>query len=283
MKFIGAHVSTSGGVAQAPLNAKNIDARAFALFTKNQRQWQAKPLSEKDIADFRKNCTDNGYTPQQILPHDSYLINLGHPEQAGLEKSRLAFIDEMQRCQQLGLQLLNSHPGSHLGKIKEDECLTRIAVSINLALESTQGVTAVIENTAGQGNNVGFVFEHIAQIIDQVTDKTRVGVCLDTAHTFESGYDLRTRETYEKSMEKFEATIGFKYLKGVHLNDSKTDLASRVDRHESLGRGKIGWDAFRFIVNDDRFEEIPMILETKDSTIWPQEIESLYDHMLEGT
>jgi len=276
MKRVGAHVSAGGGVENAPLNAKAIGAKAFALFTKNQRQWKAKPLTNDSIEKFRKNCEANGYLPEHVLPHDSYLINLGHPEKEGLEKSRDAFLDEMQRCEQLGLKLLNFHPGSHLKKIEEDACLKRIAESINIALDKTKGVSAIIENTAGQGTNMGFRFEHLAAIIDNVDDKDRVGVCLDTCHTFTAGYDLRTKKAFKATMDEFEKLVGFKYLSAMHLNDSKPDLGARVDRHQSIGKGKLGVDPFRFIMNDKRFDEIPMVLETIDDTIWAEEIELLY-------
>ncbi len=276
MKRVGAHVSAAGGVENAPLNAQKIGARAFALFTKNQRQWRAKPLTEKSIDAFKANLIKVGIAPEHVLPHDSYLINLGHPEQEGLEKSRAAFLDEMQRCEQLGLPLLNFHPGSHLKKISEEESLDRIAESINLALAETTGVTAVIENTAGQGTNLGHRFEHLAHIIDKVEDKNRVGVCLDTCHTFTAGYDLRTTEACEQTFSEFERIVGFRYLRGMHLNDSKPELGSRVDRHESLGLGKIGMACFDYIMNDQRFDEIPMVLETIDDSLWAEEIEILY-------
>jgi deoxyribonuclease-4 len=276
MKRVGAHVSTSGGVENAPLNAKEIGAKAFALFTKNQRQWKAKPYTNDNIEKFRQNCEEAGYLPEHILPHDGYLINLGHPEKEGLKKSRDAFLDEMQRCEKLGLRMLNFHPGSHLKKISEDACLKRIAESINIALDKTRGVSAVIENTAGQGTNMGFRFEQLASIINDVADKERVGVCLDTCHTFTAGYDIRTKETFEATMDEFDRVVGFKYLSGMHLNDSKPDLGTRVDRHQSIGKGKLGVDPFRFIMNDSRFEEIPMVLETIDATIWAKEIKLLY-------
>lgn len=275
MKYVGAHVSAAGGVENAPLNAKKIGATAFALFTKNQRQWKAKPLAEGSIAQFRKNCEEAGYTPEQILPHDSYLINLGHPEPEGLKKSRDAFVDEMQRCAQLGLTCLNFHPGSHLKKISEEACLRRIAESINLALEQTSGVTAVIENTAGQGTNLGHRFEHLAAIIDGVDDKSRVGVCLDTCHTFSAGYDLTPPDAYQAAFSQFDEVVGFSYLKGLHLNDDKKSLASRVDRHETIGNGTLGLAPFRMIMNDSRFDNIPMILETPDDSRWADEISML--------
>jgi deoxyribonuclease-4 len=272
MKYIGAHVSIAGGIENAPLNAHKIHATGFALFTKNQRQWKAKPYTAAGIDAFKRNCADMGYTPEQILPHDSYLINLGHPEQDGLNKSREAFLDEFMRCEQLGLYCLNFHPGSHLGKISESECLTRIAVSINMALEKTSGVTAVIENTSGQGANVGYRFEHLAEIIDQVEDKSRVGVCLDTCHSYTAGYDIRSKAGYETTLAEFDRIVGLRYLKGMHLNDTKKGLGSRIDRHESLGKGVLGMDPFDFIMNDPRTDGIPLILETPDDNLWPQEI-----------
>lgn len=272
MKFIGAHVSASGGVENAVIRASEIGATAFALFTKNQRQWHAAPLSEETITRFKTACQRYNFSAQQILPHDSYLINLGHPVQEALDKSREAFIDEMSRAEQLGLSLLNFHPGSHLKQIPVEQCLARIAESINIALDKTQGVTAVIENTAGQGSNLGFKFEHLAEIIAGVEDKSRVGVCIDTCHAFAAGYDLRTREACEQTFEQFDKIVGFTYLRGMHLNDAKSEFASRVDRHHSLGQGNIGYAAFSWIMADPRFDNIPLILETIDPTLWPDEI-----------
>lgn len=276
MKYIGAHVSTAGGVENAPINANKIGAKAFALFTKNQRQWNAKPLTEKNIQEFKANCEKYGFGPEQILPHDSYLINLGHPDPAALEKSRAAFLDEMQRCEQLGLNRLNFHPGSHLKKVSVEQCLATIAESINISLNHTKGVCAVIENTAGQGSNLGFTFEQIAEIIHQVEDKERVGVCIDTCHVFTAGYDISSAEGFQKVFDDFERIIGFNYLKGMHLNDSKKELATRVDRHEVIGKGFIGLEAFKCLMNDSRFDEIPMVLETPDSDNWAEEIKLLY-------
>ena len=276
MKYVGAHVSAQGGVENAPLNAHKIGAKAFALFTKNQRQWKAKPLSDENITAFKNNLHEVGITPEHVLPHDSYLINLGHPESDKLQKSRDAFIDEMQRCEQLGLELLNFHPGSTLKQISEDDSIARVAESINLALQQTMDVTAVIETTAGQGTNLGHRFEQLAAIIEQVDEKSRIGVCIDTCHIFTAGYDLRTTDLCEQTFAEFDEVVGFHYLRGMHLNDSKPDLGARVDRHESLGIGKIGWEAFRYIMNDPRFDEIPMVLETIDSSIWDVEIQQLY-------
>ena len=275
MKYTGAHVSIKGGVENAPLNAQAIGASAFALFTKNQRQWRAKPLEPASVETFKANLESVGISARHVLPHDSYLINLGHPERAGLEKSRAAFLDEMRRCEQLGLELLNFHPGSHLKKIPESKSLARVAESINFALSQTRGVTAVIETTAGQGSNLGHRFEHLAEIIAGVEDQSRVGVCIDTCHIFVAGYDLRTREACEQTFREFDDIVGFRYLRGMHLNDSKPDLGQRVDRHASLGAGHLGWEPFRFIMNDARFDDIPLVLETPDESLWAQEIKRL--------
>ena len=277
MKFIGAHVSASGGVENAPLNAHEIGAKAFAQFTKNQRQRKAAPLTDTSIALFKERCAEFGYLPAHILPHDSYLINLGHPETEGLVKSREAFLDEMQRCEKLGLDRLNFHPVSHLSLLTTEECLARIAESINITLDQTAGVCAVIENTAGQGTNLGHTFEQLAYIIDRVEDKSRVGVCIDTAHTLAAGYDIKTTEGFTETFSKFDEIVGFSYLKGMHINDSKKDLASRVDRHDSIGKGLMGMTTFTMLMNDPRFDNVPMILETPDETCWAEEIRLLYE------
>jgi len=272
MKYIGAHVSASGGVDQAVIRAHELEATAFALFTKNQRQWKAAPLSDETIAAFRAACEKYQFAPGQILPHDSYLINLGHPVMEALQKSRDAFLDEMQRAEQLGLTLLNFHPGSHLQQIDELSCLKRIAESINIALDQTHSVTAVIENTAGQGSNLGFRFEHLATIIKHVEDKSRVGVCIDTCHAFAGGYDLCSEAACTETFAEFDRIVGFNYLRGMHLNDAKSTLGSRVDRHHSLGEGNIGKTVFSWIMKDARFDGIPLILETINPDIWKDEI-----------
>lgn len=275
MKYLGAHVSASGGVENAVLRSVEIGANAFALFTKNQRQWQAPALKAETIAKFKRFCTAHRFSPEQILPHDSYLINLGCPDTENLEKSRSAFIDEMQRCDQLGLTLLNFHPGAHLNKISEKECLARIAESLNLAIEAVPNVVAVIENTAGQGSNLGWRFEHLAEIIEQVENKARVGVCLDTCHLFSAGYDISSYAKSEQVFAEFGQVVGFEYLRGMHLNGSKTPLASRVDRHDTLRGGTIGTEVFEFIMRSDRFNSIPMILETIEPENWADEIKFL--------
>ncbi len=273
MKYIGAHVSAAGGVENAPIRAHEIGATAFALFTKNQRQWVAKPLSEKSIDDFKANCEKYGYGVNQILPHDSYLINLGHPDLDKRQKSLDAFIDELERCQQLGINRLNFHPGSHLREISEEKCMDFIAESINFALDQTQGVIAVLENTAGQGSNLGYKHEQLAYIIDKVEDKTRIGVCIDTCHAYAAGYDLKN--DYTGVMADFEKVVGFEYLKGMHLNDSKAKLGQKLDRHHSLGEGEIGWPMFKELMQDERIDNIPMTLETINPDIWRDEIKQL--------
>ncbi len=275
MKYIGAHVSAAGGVENAPVRAHKIGATGFALFTKNQRQWSAKPLTDESIQAFKENCETYNFSADSIIPHDSYLINLGHPEKPKLQKSRDAFLDEMQRCEQLGITLLNFHPGSHLNQISEKECLSIIAESINIALERTKDVKAVIENTAGQGTNMGFRFEHLAEIIDQVDGIDRVGVCIDTAHAFAAGYDISTEDGFMETFEQFDEIVGFEKLLAMHLNDSKKELGTKVDRHESLGDGHIGWTPFRQIMADTRFDGIPLILETPNTDRWAEEIAEL--------
>jgi len=277
MKYLGPHVSASGGVENAPLNAMQVGATAFALFTKNQRQWFSAPLSEKSVSSFKKNLEKSGISADYVLPHDSYLINLGSPDAEGLEKSRKSFLEEMQRCEQLGLKMLNFHPGSHLKQISLEACLTLIAESINLALDKTAGVTAVIENTAGQGSNVGFSFQHLAYIIDKVEDKSRVGICIDTCHTYSAGYDLKTEAGYQQAWSEFDSEVGFHYLRAIHLNDTKKELGSRVDRHESIGKGLLGMEFFERFMKDSRFDNMPLILETPDETLWAEEIKMLQE------
>ncbi len=279
MKYIGAHVSAAGGVEYAPGRAYEIGATAFALFTKNQRQWHSAPLTAASIAAFSAECERFGYGDGQILPHDSYLINLGHPSTPELEKSRAAFVDEMRRAEQLGIDRLNFHPGSTLSAIPVEDCLDRIAESINLALKATNGVTAVIENTAGQGSGVGHRWEHLARIIAGVHDKSRVGVCIDTCHAYTSGYDLRSAAACDATFAEFAEVVGFKYLRGLHLNDTLKSRGSHVDRHAPLGEGELGWDCFRYIVRDSRFDAMPLVLETPDESRWPAEIAALKDMM----
>ncbi|MDR1414825.1 MAG: deoxyribonuclease IV [Odoribacteraceae bacterium] len=275
MKYIGAHVSAAGGVENAPLNAHEIGATAFAFFTKNQRQWSSPPLDQRSIDLFKERCRQFLYTPAQILPHDSYLINLGHPETDGLLKSRAAFTDELHRCEQLGLDRLNFHPGGTLGGIDEESCLFRVAESINRGLDKTRGVCAVIENTAGQGTNLGHTFEQLAYIIDRVEDKSRVGVCIDTCHALVAGYDISTPAGAKRMLDRFDAVVGINYLRGFHLNDAKKGVGSRVDRHADIGQGTIGFASLRQILKDVRLDNLPFILETPDTSLWPETIRLL--------
>jgi deoxyribonuclease-4 len=279
MKYIGAHVSVEGGVANAPENARAIGARAFALFTGSSSRWVSKKISDAEVELFKERCAAYGFAPEVILPHDNFLINLGSPDAEKLEKSRKSFLDEMRRCEQLGLTLLNFHPGSHLKAMEVDACLDRIAESINMTLDQTQGVTAVIETTAGQGTNLGHDFAHVAHIISKIEDKTRVGVCVDTCHTYSAGYDLRSEEGYADTWRQFDDIIGRDYLRALHLNDDKRELGSRIDRHESIGRGTLGEDFFTRLVNDPRFDNMPLILETPDDSLWPEEIKWLYSRI----
>ena len=279
MKYVGAHVSSGGGVVHTPERAAAIGAKAFALFTGSSNRWTSKAISEADAQAFKDKCNEYGYTPEVILPHDNFLINLGSPAEEKLEKSRKSFLEEMQRCMQLGLTMLNFHPGSHLKQIEPDECLKKIAESLNIILSETEGVTAVIENTAGQGSNLGYDFAQIARIMELVDDQSRVGVCIDTCHAYSAGYDLRTPEGYERTWEDFDRQIGFAYLRGMHLNDDKRELASRIDRHESIGKGTLGEEFFTRLMNDPRLDGIPLILETPDDTLWPEEIKWLYSRV----
>ena len=272
MKRIGAHVSASGGVFNAPLNAAKIGADAFAMFVKNQRRWDAPPLSAEEIVAFKDALKQSGIRAEHVLVHDSYLINLGHPREAEREKSLNAFVDEIRRCEALGLKLLNFHPGSHLNEISAQVCLDNIAESLNFAIANTAGVKLVLENTAGQGSNLGYDFAQLAYVIDKISNKDRIGVCIDTCHAFAAGYDLRSPQAYERTMSEFDRAIGYKFLSGMHLNDTKNELGVRKDRHESLGRGFLGLAAFENIMNDPNIDEIPLILETIDESLWAEEI-----------
>lgn len=275
MKRIGAHVSAAGGVENAPLNALEIGADAFALFVKNQRQWSAKVLEAESINKFDENLKLANIKKEHVLPHNSYLINLGHPDAEKRKKSINAFMDEIQRVNLLGLKMINFHPGSHLREISENECLENISNSINFIIVNTSDVKLVIENTAGQGSNLGYKLEHLAYLIDKTQNKQRVGVCIDTCHFFAGGYDLRSKESYKKTMSEFDKLVGYKYLSGMHLNDSKNSLGVKKDRHESIGKGTIGFEAFENIMRDENIDEIPLILETINPEIWADEIKLL--------
>ena len=275
MKRIGAHVSAAGGVENAPLNALEIGADAFALFVKNQRQWSAKALEIESINKFDENLKLANIKKEHILPHNSYLINLGHPDDEKRKKSINAFIDEIQRANLLGLKMINFHPGSHLREISENECLENISNSINFIIANTSDVKLVIENTAGQGSNLGYKLEHLAYLIDKTQNKKRIGVCIDTCHFFAGGYDICSKESYKKTMGEFDKLVGYKYLSGMHLNDSKNSLGVKKDRHESIGKGTLGLEAFENIMRDENIDEIPLILETINPEIWADEIKLL--------
>lgn len=272
MKLIGAHVSAEGGVSTAPLEAARIGAKSFALFTRNPSRWKSPAIKPEEADLFKENCARFGFTPSQILPHDSFLINLGAPDKQKMHLSKEAFLDEFRRCEQLGLTMLNFHPGSHLNEITPEACLDLIAENINRTLDVTKGVKAVIETTAGQGSNLGHEFEQIAHIIDKIEDKERVGVCVDSCHTFAAGYDMTTPETYNETWQKFDDIIGIGYLSAMHLNDTKKGLGSRVDRHEKIGKGYLGEQFFRMLMADPRMDNIPLILETPDPELWQEEI-----------
>ena len=272
MKYIGAHCSIAGGLQNAPLQAKSLGATGFALFTKNQRQWFAKPLTAEEAELFKKTCAEAGYTADMILPHDSYLINLGQPDAEKRKQSLNSFIDELKRCHALGLKLLNFHPGSHLKLVSEAEDIKLIAESVREALNTVPDVTAVFENTAGQGSNLGYTFQQLADMLEAVGMPERVGVCFDTCHGFAAGYGLVTEEEFQRTFDEFDCIIGFKFLRGMHLNDAKGVLGQKLDRHAELGAGNIGKEPFARIIKDSRFDNIPLILETPDEAKWAEEI-----------
>lgn len=276
MKYIGAHISIAGGVQNAPLRARALGAGGFGMFTKNQRQWQTKPYSERDIAEFKANMKAGGYAKKTVVPHVGYLLNLGHPEEEKRQKSIEALLDEMRRVKDLDLLYLNLHPGATLGKISPAKCVSRVAESINQALASVEEVILLLETTAGQGTSIGRDFGELAEIIERVKPQSRIGVCLDTCHVFAAGYDIRTRQGYQSTISEFDQKIGLSYLKAWHLNDAKSEFASRVDRHHSLGRGHIGLEPFGWIMRDQRLEGLSFVLETIDYSIWKQEIALLY-------
>jgi deoxyribonuclease-4 len=277
MKFVGPHVSIGGGVQNAPLNAAALGATGFGMFTKNQRQWTTPQYTDRAISEFKKNLRDNGYSPKQVLAHDGYLINLGNADPAAFKKAYAAFVDELKRCGQLCLTLLNIHPGSSLRLVSDEACMLQIADAVNRAHRETEGVTVVLENTAGQGSSVGRSFEQLAFLISHVSDKSRIGFCFDTCHAFAAGYDLRTKSAYEAAMAELDRTVGLRYLRGAHLNDAKSGLGSRLDRHQSIGKGTLGPAAFEMIMRDKRFDGIPLVLETIDAGLWPAEVAMLKD------
>ena len=275
MKYVGAHVSTAGGVDAAPERAQALGATAFAIFTRNQRRWAAPPLPPEAAAAFRARCAEVGIAGRHVLAHAGYLINLGAPDPTVRDKSYAGLVDEFERCRRLGVGALVLHPGSPLGRMEDEACMDQIAGLLNRAIAEVPAVTAVYECTAGQGSNLGYTFQQLAGLIDRIDDKTRVGVCLDTCHLHAAGYDLTSAAAYERTMREFERVVGLRYLAGAHLNDSKTALGSRVDRHQSLGRGTMGWEPFRLLMNDPRFDDLPLITETIDQTLWAEEVAEL--------
>lgn len=274
MKYIGAHVSATPSIGAAPAEAHSLGADAFAFNLIDPLRWNTPRYSDEDIQSFRSACEAYGYSSVQILPHSAFVVNLASPDSRKLNMSRATFVDEIRRCGQLGIDRLNFHPGSHLRQIAEGDALRRVSDSINYALDKTQGVTAVIENTAGQGSALGYSFEHLAAIIDGVEDKSRVGVCIDTCHATAAGYELGG-ESYDATWAAFDSIVGFKYLRGMHLNDAMRPAGSRIDRHASIGKGTLGSDFFSRLMGDVRFDGIPLILETPDPSVWKIEIDWL--------
>lgn len=259
--LLGAHTSIAGGVDKAIERAAKIGCTTLQIFTKNSNQWHAKPLNVQVIQNYKRLLKLTKIKP--VIAHDSYLINLCAKDKLILEKSRTAFIDELERCELLEVSYLNFHPGSHGGAGEEDG-IKLVAESLNLVHEKTKGfkVKSMIETTAGQGTSIGYRFEQIRKIIDLVEDKSRLAVCIDTCHIFAAGYDIRSEKSYLKTIQEFDDIIGLKYLKAFHLNDSKKGLGERVDRHEHIGKGKIGITGFGSIMNDKRFVNLPKIIET---------------------
>ncbi|KAI9282932.1 xylose isomerase-like protein [Umbelopsis sp. AD052] len=282
-KWIGAHVSTAGGIDKAVLNARIIGANAFQIFVRSQRRWECPPTPSDVQERFIHECQKHGYSSDHILVHGSYLVNLANPDSEKRAKSYTGFLDEIQRTHALGLKLYNFHPGSTTGNCSVEEGCTSIARSINKVHNEVPEVVCVLEIMAGGGKAIGGDYAHLKSIIDQVKDKTRVGVCLDTCHMFAAGYDIRTPYAWNLAIKEFDTTIGLKYLRGMHLNDSKTDIGSHRDRHENLGKGFIGLDAFKSIIRDPRTNGIPMVLETPvpkdddDKEVYTGEIAALYN------
>ena len=276
MVYIGAHVSAAGKVSNSIKNAQDIGANAFALFVRQQRTWTAKPLKLEDIEEFKLLLNQSGIKPNKVVPHGSYLINLGNPNSEKREQSFQLFKDEAERCHKLGLLYYNIHPGSTVGECSIEESISFISEGINKLHDQVPGVCILLENAAGQGNSIGSKFEDLKMIIDKVSDKKRVGICIDTCHLFAAGYDIRSEKSYTKTMAELESKIGFEFLKAFHLNDIKGELGCGKDRHENIGKGGLGLKAFKNIVNDPKLEEIPLILETPESPdIYAKEIEIL--------
>lgn len=273
--YVGAHVSAAGGVDNAPRNAKAIGATAFSLFTRNQRQWKAKPYEATTVEAFHAAMKEEGYSGDHAMPHASYLVNLGSPSEETREKSIEALADELSRTVQLGLRWLNFHPGTSKGELDEDSTLRRIAAAADRVLDTVDGGVLVLENTAGQGSSMGERIEQLARIIEYSTRPERLAICIDTCHAFAAGYDIRSAAGWDTLMREVEGLLGLDRLVALHLNDSTGDLGSRKDRHKPIGEGLIGIEGFRAIMADPRLDGKPMILETPDVERWPEEIRML--------
>ncbi|MBF0274903.1 MAG: deoxyribonuclease IV [Nitrospinae bacterium] len=258
---IGAHMSISGGVHKAIERGKSVRHQVVQIFTKNNMQWQAKEFASAELDAFQKAKDDSGI--HSVIAHNSYLINLAALKEDTYEKSMLAFADEMKRCHQLKIKYLVFHPGSH-GGAGEENGLNKIAESLNRLLDKHNKweVHPTFETTAGQGKNLGYSFEHFNYLLDKIEQKERIAFCVDTCHIFAAGYDISTEEGYKKTFDAFDSSIGLDKIAVFHVNDSKKELGSRVDRHEHLGKGTIGVDAFRLLMKDERFKDVPKILET---------------------
>ncbi len=272
--LLGAHTSTAGGIHRALLEGQEIGATVIQFFTTNQKQWQGRKITPEIIVDWEKTIKETQLS--HIMSHDSYLINLGSPRDDILAKSREAFLEEVHRCNALHVDYLNFHPGAALKETVE-ECLDKIIESILLIKPHMTGnLRLLLESTAGQGSTVGCRFEELAYILRGVQHHVPIGICIDTCHLFAAGYDIRTPTEWEKVLAAFDEIIGLQHLYAFHLNDSKTDLGSRVDRHANLGEGKIGWDCFSFLMNDKRTQHLPKYLETPGGpSMWKQEIKQL--------
>lgn len=279
MKYLGVHIDAGENLAEVPVLASSLGASAFSFCPIDARKWSVPAYSPELIDEFQTACQQAGYTSDSILPHASLLLNLCSPDARKLKLSRISLVDQMSRCASLGLKMINFHPGATMKEMNEEGALALTAQSINYALEKTEDVIAVIENTAGQGSNIGYTFEQIAGIIDQVEDKTRVGVCIDTCHASAAGYDMATAESYEAVWQKFDDVIGREYLRGMHINDAMRPTGSRIDRHAPIGKGTLGSDFFAMLMADKRLDGIPMILETPDPSLWHIEIDWLKAHV----